>query len=293
MRGSLKKEMKRIPLRNRLPMTRIKLVIAHFLYRFIRLFIRNDNCRICRKGIYYDIDLSEGIDLSLFLFGHFQICVVTSGLVSLREDSVIFDVGANIGSMALAFAQKATNGRVYAFEPTDYAYRKLVKNISLNPGLRERITTVQTFIGRETAINHNMQAYSSWKIDKKKAGTHHVHGGSIMETKDIGVLSIDDFCSNNDIKKVDLIKIDTDGYEYQVLTGAEKTLIKHSPTVLFEIGIYILEESHVTFEQYLKFFDLTGYRLMNSKNSGIITRDNYMKHIPLKSTIDIIALHHK
>ena len=105
------------------------------------------------------MDLSEGIDLSLFLFGNFQSYVVQNKYFSLEKDAIVFDVGANVGSMSLRFAQGASEGHVYAFEPTDYAFKKLQRNLSLNPKLAERISAVQQFLADEksssAARRHN------------------------------------------------------------------------------------------------------------------------------------------
>ena len=51
-----------------MPMTRIKIIIAGFLYRILRMVLRTDNHIIRRKKICYAVDLSEGIDLSIYLF---------------------------------------------------------------------------------------------------------------------------------------------------------------------------------------------------------------------------------
>src|ERR1017187_10475375 len=49
-----------------------------------------------------------------------------------NENSIIFDVGANIGSTVLQFAQKSKNGFVYGFEPDKLNYQRAMENISLN-----------------------------------------------------------------------------------------------------------------------------------------------------------------
>src|SRR5256885_82445 len=60
------------PLWQRLPTTRFKLFAARMIYRGLKLLLRNDRRRIRRRGINYEVDLSEGIDLSIFVFGGFQ-----------------------------------------------------------------------------------------------------------------------------------------------------------------------------------------------------------------------------
>lgn len=87
-----------------------------------------------------------------------------------------------------------------------------------------------------------------------------------------------------------MIKIDTDGHEYQVLQGAAKMLKDCHPIIIFEIGLYLLAERTIKFEQYYEFLTSHGYNLINSKNGRVVTTKNYLKEIPLNYTTDIIAI---
>ena len=281
---------RQIPLLHQLPMTRIKLLIARTLYRVLKIMLRTEHHVIRRGGVSYEVDLSEGIDLSLFLFGNFQNYIIKKTNFFLPHDAVIFDIGANVGSMAFRFAQLAQRGWVYAFEPTNYAFTKLLRNLSLNPELAKRIIPVQLFISDQSESNHQIVAYSSWKVDGTASGTHPLHGGTVQSAESVPAVTIDSFCKEKEIQRVDLIKVDTDGHELQVLTGAHETLEKYLPYIIFEIGLYVMEERNVTFEQYFKYLSSFGYSLINSKNSETITIDNFLKQIPLRSTTDIIAV---
>jgi len=274
-------------------MTRIKIRIARILYWIIHRVLRKDIHLIRRHGVCYEVDLTEGIDLSLYLCGNFQDHVTRQKYLSIPKSAVIVDVGANIGSMAFRFAQQVTNGHVYAFEPTDYAFKKLLRNISFNPVLAERITPVQLFLSDQTEVDHQIKAYSSWKVDGTGVALHPLHGGTIKPAESVSAVTLDDFCTDNKIRKVDLIKIDTDGHELRVLAGAVKTIEKYQPHVIFEIGLYVLEERGEIFEQYFLYLSSFKYDLINSKNGKKITLENFHKQIPMRSTTDIIAVPQK
>ena len=270
-------------------MTRVKLVIARMLYYLSRIFFKKALRRIKRGGVFYEVDLSEGIDLSLFLFGNFQNYVTQNKYFSIKADAIIFDIGANIGSMTFRYAQAAPNGHVYAFEPTDYAFKKLSKNLSLNAELAQRITPVQLFLSDRTGSDHQIEAYASWKIDGSAQNPHPLHGGSIKTAGAVPAITLDDFCKENSIQRIDLIKIDTDGHELEVLKGAQKSISAFTPFVIFEIGLYVMQEQEIEFEQFYSYFTNFGYRLLNAKNGKIITLQNFSAQIPLRSTTDIIA----
>jgi FkbM family methyltransferase len=278
------------PILNKIPMTRVKLFIARVLYLLLHTILRKNNHLIRRKGIVYDVDLSEGVELSLFLFGNFQDHVTSKKYFTIKDDAVIFDVGANIGSMAFRFAQHAPQGHVYAFEPTDFAFRKLLNNLALNPHLAKRITPVQLFLSDQTKSDHQIQAYASWKVDGSISNTHPIHGGAIKTAKSVPAVTLDDYCLKHRIHKIDLIKIDTDGHELRVLSGASRTVEKSLPHIVFEIGLYVLKEQNIAFEQIYAYFASYDYYLLNAKDGKQITLQNYTYRIPKRSTTDIIAV---
>src|SRR5687767_4563360 len=98
---------------NWLPITRLKILGAKILYRFTRLFVGRNLRTISRDSVKYEVDISEGIELSLFLFGKFQAHITANPFLSIPNDAVILDIGANVGLMTLQFAKLAQKGKVY------------------------------------------------------------------------------------------------------------------------------------------------------------------------------------
>lgn len=279
---------------SRLPLTRIKLFVAGMIYRVLHLLLREDKRIIRRGSITYEADLSEAVDLSMFLFGKFQKHVSSSKYINVPKDAVIFDVGANFGIMAFQYAKLVPQGRVYAFEPTHYAFSRLKRNLESNPGLSSHIVPVQTFVSSLSSKETDIKAYSSWKVTSEaKNQKHSVHGGTIKSAEGVGAVSLDDFCGKNGIKCLDFIKIDTDGYEYEVLKGTRQKIAEFKPDIIFEIGLYVMEEKGITFKHYADFFTLLGYSMYNSSNFKYIDSENFREHIPEKGTIDILAIYQK
>ena len=77
---------------DKIPMTRVKLFIARILYLLLHIVLLKNNHIIRRKGVFYQVDLSEGVDLSLFLFGNFQNHITSRKYFSLNADAIVFDV---------------------------------------------------------------------------------------------------------------------------------------------------------------------------------------------------------
>ena len=96
--------------------------------------------RVERNNINWFLDLSEGIDLSIFIFGSSEKNL--SKLKKLLDDSkdlIFIDIGANIGSTSLSLAQLFKFSKISSFEPTFFAYKKFQTNLELNPNLAKRI----------------------------------------------------------------------------------------------------------------------------------------------------------
>jgi len=230
----------------------------------------------------------------VFLFGSFQKHVFQNRYFAFKGDEVVFDVGANVGVMSLQFAKRVPRGAVYAFEPTHYALTKLKKNILLNPALAPRITVVQAFLSAAEASAPSIPAYASWKVDGTRGATDHpVHLGTPKETTGVPSTTIDAYVEQNNIMRLDFIKIDTDGHEWDVLQGARQSIDTLRPVVIFEVGEYVMKERGITFADYYEFFNSQGYDLFDSSRNGKIDMQTHKQYIPAWGAIDIIAIPRK
>lgn len=279
-----------IILRN-VPLTRIKIFGAKILLFFTSFFVdKKKKHLIKRNNINFEVDLNEGIDLSLYLFNNFQSHVYENKYVHLKKDDVIFDIGANVGIMSLNFANKTPNGKVYAFEPTHFALKKLYRNIELNPTLNKIISVNNCFISSKTENNPNIVAFSSWNLTNRTTEDHEFHLGTPMSTKGVPSFTLDDFVEKNNICKLDFIKIDTDGHEFEVFIGAKKSLQKLRPKIIFELGLYVMKEKNFNFNFYAEYFNELKYTLFDSSNYKKLTITNYFYHLPKYGSIDVLAI---
>lgn len=267
--------------------------IAHILYKTVAPFLSNTLMIKKRNGISYELDLREGLDLSMFLFGKFQAHTIHSKYLNLANDTIVVDVGGNFGYMALQYAQKFQAGSVISFEPTHYACLRFERNLALNPHLAKRISLIKRFVSDEVSKNAKIKAFSSWRVDtitNKHSARHDVHLGIEKSTDGVSSITLDYFFEKNSINKVNLIKIDTDGHEFKVLKGARKTISKYRPLVLFEIGKYVMSDEGISFSFYIEYFKKINYKLFDSKSGKRLDEKNWNSLIPDLGTIDAIAI---
>ncbi len=156
--------------------------------------------------------------------------------------------------------------------------------------MKEKITVIKSFVSDKLSENSEIQAYASWKIGNKShdTQTHPLHLGSLSKAKETPSITIDNFVKENNIQRIDLIKIDTDGHELEVLKGASESIKKFKPYIIMEAGLYILKENNINFTDFFNLFKDTGCKFMDMKTKKTISSENYQNRIPEKSTTDIL-----
>ena len=227
--------------------TKQKIKIATVIYRIIRIyrkFLRKSNRVVVRRqGVLWDLDLQEGIDLSIYVLGGFEIKTISLYRSILKEGFIALDIGANIGAHVLPMATLVGDtGMVYAFEPTQYAYKKLVRNVDLNPKLQKRIYLGNIMLSNNSQVPLSDGIYSSWPLIVED-NLHSEHRGRLMSCAGASVQTLDEFILDKRLSKVDFIKIDVDGNEIDVLKGASSTVKKFKPIILMEFAPYLFENN--------------------------------------------------
>ena len=163
--------------------TKYKMFIAKIISKFLTIFI-SKNQTVVRDGVMWNLNLEEGIDLSIYLFGSSEKKITNlTKLVSKEKTPLTFcDIGANIGSVSLVLAKIFNNCKIFAIEPTNFAYQKLLNNLNLNENLKKRIHSRQLFIAN---IKKPKKVWSSWNFNqtRDKQEKHEKHMGTLKEIK--------------------------------------------------------------------------------------------------------------
>jgi FkbM family methyltransferase len=130
-----------------------------------------------------------------------------------KQDEIVVDIGAYYGDSALWYA-KIFGAKVYAFEPLSSIYEILVENIKLN-NLENKIIPYNYAIGNGKKENFSVMVDMLSKSNK----------GKIVETK-----KLDEFS----FEGVHILKIDAEGFEFEILEGAKETIQKFKPRIILE-----------------------------------------------------------
>ncbi len=273
----------------------VKARVGRGLYRAVmgsrRLVGSTETEVVCtREGIHWHLNLNEALELGIYVFGAFEPDVRRAADRILTPGMIALDVGANVGSHALYMGRLVgANGRVYAFEPTRYAVDKLTRNIELNRWARGVVVPVWAFVG-DAATVAPKAVYSSWDLDHLELG-HPDHGGHYKSAEGAAVVTIDSFVREHRLPRVDLIKIDVDGYDTSVVRGAAETLERFRPHVLLELCQYVLEECGTSVRELIGTLGEHGYTFRTMRLGALPTDlDEIARGVPKRGIMNVVGV---
>ena len=246
-----------------------KIAIARALHRLVRfgrgIAGRPDKGIFSRRDVVYELDLAQGIDFAIYLGGMFERSTAVALARLTEPSSLVLDIGANIGAHTLHLASLVgPQGRVMAFEPTDFAFRKLRRNLDLNPSLASRVEAFHCFLTASDGGSVPGAIYSSWPL-AVESGLHAKHLGREMRTEQARARSLDSVLSECAGRKVQLVKLDVDGFECDVLRGATSMLRDMRPIFVMELAPYVLEERGASLDQLVSYFIPNGYAFFDER----------------------------
>ncbi|MBI5599474.1 MAG: FkbM family methyltransferase, partial [Deltaproteobacteria bacterium] len=158
----------------------------------------------------------------------------------LRPDDVVFDVGGNFGWYTVLFSQILKNGRCHTFEPIPWILDKLKFHLKLN-GLGRNVTINQVAVGEKS------QTVRLYSFEGENHGLSSLLplGREKYSTCDATMITLDQYVRDNKINKVDFIKCDVEGSEFDVAKGAAALFsLPVPPMWLFEINYETAEAFH-------------------------------------------------
>lgn len=256
--------------------TKHKIGVAKIAYLVLHWFRRvvgaTDEVIVMRRGVRYCLNLSEGIDLAVFL-GQYEPQTIAACRRIILSGHNVLDIGANIGAHTLNFARLVgATGRVFAFEPTDFAFSKLNRNLNLNPNLAARVTAFQCFLGPRDGEVPTMPIYSSWPLVRGE-NLHQKHLGQAMSTAKSCQRTLDSILGEHGRPQIHFVKLDVDGFECQVLSGAREMMSRDRPIFVMELSPYVLEERGASLDELMQYFTAFGYRFYREGDNRPLPRE--------------------
>lgn len=210
--------------------------------------------------------LGSSIEAEILLTGWYE--KAESILISsiLRPGMTAVDVGANIGAHALRMADSVgSNGKVFCFEPNPETYGRLLANIKRNGFTQAAAFNIA--LGRECG---RMPLYVNYPWEPNRNANMVIpHSNRVI----VNVISLDNaWYDLMDRAKVDLIKMDIEGYEYPVLLGADGLIGSCHPVILSEFAPQYCNLLGYGWDDIKKWYESREYKIhvINRRNDGSI-----------------------
>ncbi len=192
-----------------------------------------------------------------------------------KENKVLFDIGANIGTWSKLVINQDNNVSVFAFEAINQTYKNLKKNFNQkNHGITIINKAISNEVGEFNIYNfgENEGTNSFFKNEIIYQDSEKI----IPTLEKVTTTTIDAFCKDNNINTIDYIKCDTEGNDLNVILGC-KEMFNNNSIIAFQ---FEYNWRWINAKSYLKdvfdFFENTDYLIgkITSKKVKIINKWN-------------------
>lgn len=181
-----------------------------------------------------------------------------------EKANFIVDIGANTGIYALIAKASNNSANVYAFEPIERTYIKLAENAKINKFNIKCINkAVSNYDGVGVIYDSKVGNIYSVTVNKNLYPTN------ILYPVTIQTIKLDTFMIEEQLEKIDLIKIDVETHEIEVLEGFQEQIKKFQPTLLIEI---LTEEVANGVEKILEKYNYLYFNICENVSIKLVTK---------------------
>lgn len=190
---------------------------------------------------------------------------IAGNLPEEHSELVYVDGGAHDGQVALQFLNRFPGLQVHAFEPNADLFPRLEANLADVPGKRHQLALSSKTQTLKMFINDSPMTSSIFPRNENSE-RHFDAVTRVKEIRELQATSLDDWFDNSGLARVDILKLDLQGYELQALRGAEGILRRGVACVYIEVNFIPFYKGSATFGEIDVFMRSQGYKLFNLYN---------------------------
>jgi FkbM family methyltransferase len=188
---------------------------------------------VLENGVAFDVRPDSRIEKALLLSAvahpdHVWEPQTTKLLTTLAVAATNVIVGgAYIGDQVVLIAHAMRSGKVHAFEPMQHAFERLLHHVRIN----DLDNVVAQRAGLWSSTNPTQQLDGHLALASSVA----IEAGQNASSETAESISIDDYVRSQELSRVELIMLDTEGGEENALLGAQQTIARDYPNIVFEV----------------------------------------------------------
>lgn len=249
-----------------------------------RLGHREATCPFRHLGLRLCFPVGSGVATELFVLRDDYEVEVSFLIKALYPGMIFLDIGANFGLYSLVASRLVgSEGLVLAVEPNPVVMEYLTRNIQLN--LANNVFVLEKALSNEFGKKflwiHAGDPFGSSSLAKSDLST---------KTMEVEATTLDALCG--DLPRLDLVKVDVEGWEARVLQGGLRTLRRWRPMVIFEVSPRRCEEPGVDQGEALSILEMCGYEffVLNGTNILRIGRRELATMLSSIDRVNVIAV---
>lgn len=213
---------------------------------------------------------------------------VVSALFDGAPAPTIVEVGSNIGASLIEIKHARPDAKVFCFEPSARFADVLDRNVTANA--LSDVIIERLLVGADDRIHELFVNTSTASVATADYGGHDQIG-----RERIRMVTLDSYFDDSIV--VDLLKIDTDGFDQSVVAGAQRLAASHGPAIYCEFAPFLLEETGGSGRDFLTLLQSLGYNTIfpvlasGQELRPAVGHDDLLAAADYERYIDLVAVH--
>jgi FkbM family methyltransferase len=207
-------------------------------------------------------------------------------MAHVKVGDTVIDIGGNIGIYALTLAQrvmgregkgregKGREGKVITFEPDPKNFARLSEHLALNPGLN--------IVARNLGIGADVATHRLYHVVDSNSGMNRIVTAVDLKSQfpytDVRVAPLSAALRDIPVDRIDVIKIDVEGFEGAVLRGSEDVIRRFKPILFIELNDDNLLENGDSARALINHVEAMGYRVLDGQTELPVPADQALAH---------------
>mgnify|MGYP001590521232 CR=1 FL=1 len=186
------------------------------------------------------------------------------------ENSIVFDIGANVGVWTVLLSRTCPSAKIHSFEPAPDTYKLLERNVLINQCLNVVANNIAASDNDGVVafeVPNGVSIYG--RVRPEKQGQDDCGRFAHSDMYEVKCARLSDYCEKHDIEQIDFMKIDVEGFELQVLRGMEEFFMNKKVGAIY---IETMKENHIrmasSYREFLDFFGKVGYKIYTLSEGG-------------------------